>query len=220
MPTLAETVNTYRELAEIYESRKEAQMRDRFLVLAADAALTAGRTAEAERLRGVLLQHNPHHLLKPYASLAEALKSADIRNYVAALRRSHPYERAAQLLATLSGRDDEGAHLRGNGVSRVPEQPQVIRIHEAQPAAPPAREEKPISPARPAIHERPQPAPEVFRLRPEPAMPRHFPPEPASDTDDKDSIGSFWIATLLAVLIGAAGLVLAAHTFLQPWLPY
>src|SRR6266849_2933479 len=112
MPSIGEIVRTYRELAEIYDCRGEAQMRDRYLVLAADAALTAGRSEEAERLRGVLLQHNPHHLLKPYTSLAEALKSNDVRNYVAALRRSHPYERAEHLLETLS--DDAGAEQTGH----------------------------------------------------------------------------------------------------------
>ena len=38
----------YRELADWYERQHQPQMRDRFLVLAADAALTAGRPDEAE----------------------------------------------------------------------------------------------------------------------------------------------------------------------------
>ena len=65
MPSTEQTVRTYRELAEDYGRQGQAQMRDRFLVLAADAALAAGQTEEAEHLRGRLLQHNPHHLLKP-----------------------------------------------------------------------------------------------------------------------------------------------------------
>src|SRR5438132_837833 len=107
MPSIGEIVRVYRELAEIYESQGQAQMRDRFLVLAADASLTAGKAEEAERLRNRLLQLNPHHLLKPYSSLEEALKSVDVRNYVTALRRSHPYEKAEHLLATLTQEGDE-----------------------------------------------------------------------------------------------------------------
>src|SRR5947209_3651772 len=81
-------------------------MRDRFLVLAADAALAAGQDAEAERLRGRLLQHNPHHLLKPYSSFAEAMASADVQNYVSALRRNHPYDKAENLLINLHQRTE------------------------------------------------------------------------------------------------------------------
>src|SRR5260370_20385607 len=127
MPSIGEIVRVYRELAEIYESQGQAQMRDRFLVLAADAALTAGRPEEAERLREVLLQHNPHHLLKPYANLGEALKSSDIRNYVAALRRSHPYERAEHLLETLTGDDQEE---NGPKIQKQPEELKVFRVSE------------------------------------------------------------------------------------------
>jgi hypothetical protein len=82
-------------------------MHDRFLVLAADAALNGGKGGDAERLRQQLLQQNPHHLLKPFASFAEAVRSDDVRNYVRALRRSHPPEAAEQLLRTLQS--GEGA---------------------------------------------------------------------------------------------------------------
>lgn len=101
MPTTEQTVRVYRELAEAYERQGQAQLRDRYLVLAADAALTGGREFEAESLRDRLLHQNPHHLLKPYATFAEALRSTDVLNYVTALRRSHPYEKALGLLESL-----------------------------------------------------------------------------------------------------------------------
>ena len=72
----------YRELADWYERQRQPQMRDRFLVLAADAALLAGKTDEAERLRLHLLNVNPHHMLKPYPSFAQALKAPDLLTYV------------------------------------------------------------------------------------------------------------------------------------------
>jgi hypothetical protein len=98
MASAEQATQIYRQLAEDYGRQGQAQMRDRFLVLAADAALAAGQQDEAERLRGRLLQHNPHHLLKPYSSFAEAMKSADVQKYVSALRRNHPYEKAESLL--------------------------------------------------------------------------------------------------------------------------
>src|SRR5713101_2068359 len=98
MPAADQVVRTYSELAEIYHLQAQAPLRDRYLVLSADAAGAAGQWDEAERLRQSLLQLNPHHLLKPYTSFAEAMDSTDIRNYLTALRRSHPYEKAEHLL--------------------------------------------------------------------------------------------------------------------------
>jgi hypothetical protein len=95
----------YKELAEWYERKGPAPMRDRFLVLAADAALAQGDAGAAERLRRRLLQANPHHLLKPYASFAQAVQAADVQTYVNDLRHNYPPEAARQLLRSL--RDTE-----------------------------------------------------------------------------------------------------------------
>src|SRR4051794_8744096 len=91
-------VQIYEDLANLEESRGDAQLRDRFLMLAADAALTAGQADQAERLRGRLLQVNPHHLLKPYRTLAEGLQSPDVKSYLVNLRQTCPPEAAEQLL--------------------------------------------------------------------------------------------------------------------------
>ncbi len=91
----------YQELANCYEYQGQAQMRDRFLILAADALLSAGRTEEVERVRARLLEQNPHHLIKPYSTFGEALGAPDVRNYVEGLRRMYPPESAAQLLESL-----------------------------------------------------------------------------------------------------------------------
>src|SRR5438067_162392 len=106
MPTIEQTIRIYQELADAEEKHGAPQARDRFLILAADAALSAGRPEEAERLRSRLLQLSPHHMLKPYRSLADALQSPDVRNYLAELRNSSPPAKAeAQLLAL---RDPQG----------------------------------------------------------------------------------------------------------------
>ncbi len=78
MPNAAANVNLYLQLAE--ESQRLGRMddRERFWLLAADAALTAGQTDEAEKLRRNILANNPNYFLKPYASLAEAMRSQEI----------------------------------------------------------------------------------------------------------------------------------------------
>ena len=77
----------YKELADWYERQRQPQMRDRFLVLAADAALLAGKADEAEKVRLRLLKVNPHHMLKPYTSFAQALKAPDVLTYVQMMQR-------------------------------------------------------------------------------------------------------------------------------------
>lgn len=92
------TPRMYEELANHYARHGESRQRDNCLVLAADAAVSADMPEEAERLRKRLLLTNPHHLLRPYASMAEALQSADVRDYVADLRRQLPPDVVAKLL--------------------------------------------------------------------------------------------------------------------------
>jgi serine/threonine protein kinase len=106
MPTAQETIRLYQQLARLCDRLGQPQMRDCFLVLASDAAFSAGQADEAERLRQYLLQHNPGHLLKPYASFAEAITVPDVQSHVATLRRSHPYEASELLLQSLHGGGD------------------------------------------------------------------------------------------------------------------
>lgn len=101
MASVEQSVRTYQDLAFLYVQQGQPQMRDRFLVLAADAMQSAGRAGEAEKLRQRLLQVNPHHLFKPFRSMEEAMKSADVKSYVEGLRRTYPPEKAAQLLESL-----------------------------------------------------------------------------------------------------------------------
>jgi hypothetical protein len=224
MPSVGEIVRTYRDLAEIYGHRGEEQMRDRFLVLAADAALTAGRADEAERLRADLLEHNPHHLLKPFASLGEALKSADVRNYVSALRRSHPYERAEHLLESLSGTADEAAAGQGavpsagqSNQAQASEELQIFRVREEEESRPPparAQVSRPVRPV-PAV---PSPARqrEIYAVQPEPLRPTT---DHLNGGDDQDRGNSRWISVVLFLLLLAAGGLLALHALVRPLIP-
>ncbi len=101
MATQTDTLSVYRELAERYEKLGQFSMRDRFLMLAASAALESGQENEAERLRTQLLQQNRHHMLRPYRSFREAIAAPDVHTYLEDLKRNYPYEVAHQLLIAL-----------------------------------------------------------------------------------------------------------------------
>jgi hypothetical protein len=88
----------YQELADTFERQHQPELRDHFLILAADMALSAGRAEEAERLRQRLLRTNPHHVLRPYASFAQAAANADIQTFLEELRQRYPVDRAQDML--------------------------------------------------------------------------------------------------------------------------
>lgn len=101
METPLQSLTTYRDLADRYDQLGQVSMRDRFLMLAADAALAAGQGSEAERLRDRLLQGSRHHMLRPYRSFAEAVQAPDVQTYLRDLRANYPLDTANQLLESL-----------------------------------------------------------------------------------------------------------------------
>jgi hypothetical protein len=101
MDPLSQTLELYRDLAERYEKLNQLSMRDRFLMLAAGAALEAGRVDEAERLRQRLLHANRHHMLHPFKSFAEAYDTPDVQNYLRDLRENYSPQTAQLLLESL-----------------------------------------------------------------------------------------------------------------------
>jgi hypothetical protein len=103
MFTSDETLQVYRDLADYHERQGLDQLRDRFLVLAAVAAQTAGQSDEAELLRHRLLKTNTFHMLRSYVSMAQALQSPDVQNYVEDLRQEYPLHAAEHLLAEVRG---------------------------------------------------------------------------------------------------------------------
>jgi hypothetical protein len=104
MPAAEDSARTYHQLAQGYERIGDASMRDRFLVLAADAYLAAGRPSDAEQVRAHLVRVNPQHLVKGQPSMVQALQSSDVRNYVDGLKRHYPPDQAAKLLRELQNR--------------------------------------------------------------------------------------------------------------------
>lgn len=96
-------IDIYQQVAEAYQTQGKYQERDRFLVLALDAAQNCGQTSLAEQLRKRLLELNPNHLIKPYPSSAAALQSPNFITYVSQLRKNFPANKAQSLLQELGG---------------------------------------------------------------------------------------------------------------------
>src|SRR5262245_23132322 len=140
MDHLTDSLALYRELAERYDRLGQLAMRDRFLMLAADAALQAGQAAEAERLRLRLLQQNRHHMLRPYGSFEEALAAPDVLTYLRDLKANYPPDLAVQLLDTLqSGAGPSLASTpppRKPAASPVPPTAPIVDPYAPPPAAP------------------------------------------------------------------------------------
>lgn len=184
MDSLA-TLQVYRELADWYERQGQPAMRDRFLILAAEAAFSAGKPEEAERLRQRLLQGNPHHMLKPFSSFSQALQSTNVQIYIHDLQVNYPPETAESLLQNL-----RGSPAPGPG---VPETAPLIEIRD-EPTLPlgnsleplkvyPLREEPetpPPAPAPPPV--KPTQVNRPAQRKPTTVPPASPPPRPAAAT--------------------------------------
>lgn len=220
MATPDNLVLIYKELADAHERQGQPQMRDRFLVLAADAALTAGRRVEADLLLARLLRSNPHHMLRPYSSFTDAMASADIQKYVGELRRTYPPAKAAQEFDTLRA-------ARGAAARPLPPTAPVLDIDQEFPLAGGKREPLKVYRVQDESEAPAQPrAPRPPTARPPAAPPRPLAADdtarrpPTSATDAEDAIRGGWLSVLLFVVVSAAGLALAGWTILRPFLPW
>jgi hypothetical protein len=244
METRMSIFEVYKELAEIYERKGPAPMRDRFLVLAAEAALAEGRFEEAERLRGRLLQANPHHLLKPYGSFVQALRAADVQTYVNDLRQNYPPEEARKLLNNLRG--EEGSHHSpaipptaplidfNDNTLPLGEVREPLKVFPQRDQA--DRTEAVPAPRRPTRAGTnptpiPRPAPAASRSA-APATPKSQPPvAPARPTPapppvvstptaaPDDAPGGGWLGMILFGIVLAIGTALATFILTRPFLP-
>jgi hypothetical protein len=197
----------YEELASRFERQHEPRQRDICLVLAADAALAAGHAVDAERLRARLLAVNPHHLLRPYASLADALTSSDIQDYVADLRRLYPLDQAAQMLHGDNGSSMKPLPVPATGSRGAGEKGRVGEgFSPSPPLSQPLPSERGGQPSRPNRAAVPAPSP-YERL------------EAVLRPDKSPEVWGQWIALLLFVLVGAAAGVLAWYVLVQPMFP-
>ena len=123
MRTVESLQQQYETLANRYAHQGEARQRDHCLVLAADAALNAGQPDQAERLRKRLLLTNPHHLLRPFSSMTEAMQSSDVQDYVSDLRRQWPPETVEKLLRKAPVAEEDPPTVDVETVPLAPENP-------------------------------------------------------------------------------------------------
>jgi len=222
MPSTDRKVRVYEELADWEHRQGSPQARDRFLILAADAALTAGLNDEAERFRARLLELNPHHIVRPYPSFADALKSSDVYSYVADLRGTFPIEEAEKTLAAVqSGKQPPPGHATVPGPASpqipLPELPPPAEVFGSLP-----RNEEPVGSA---TQDQGDAAP-FSTLReplgsatsPSKPVPATAPPDVPEEDDEKPAGVGVYFSDALFVILLVAGVVLAGYTLARPFL--
>jgi hypothetical protein len=180
-----------------------------------------------------LLRYNPHHLLKPYANLAEAFAAVDVQAYVEALRRSHPLEQARQLLATL----DPPIHLKAADRREViphepherKEQVSIYRLRDpegeksdskrhvlASPLT--CRDNNGLSSALSVAVKASQapavvpPAPDIYRIRRE-DLPENM---DRGDAGERKFAGGQWLVLGLFLAVAVFGLIAAGTVLVRP----
>lgn len=222
MSALPRAMQVYEELSTWYNRAGQAKLRDWFLVLAADCALELGQPGLAERLRQRLLHANPHHLLRPFKSFAEAMQSPDVAGYVADLRRNYPLETAEQLLQSTRGKPPESA------ASPAPVDERELKVFRgretpAEPASLPRAKftQAQVDASVPALAPEPaprMPKPVAWQRPTAPSPPRVEPPRVAALDEEGPSAFGYWVASLLFVVTLALGLGLAVYACVVPFL--
>jgi hypothetical protein len=207
-------LRVYEELANRFVQQNEPRFRDHCLVLAADAALSADKPQEGERLRQRLLQHNPHHLLRPFATMTEAMQAPDVQEYITDLRRQWPPEFVQKLY--LSGRD---APVPAESMPSEPTAPSPTERGTKDATVAPAPPKEPKHVAAPAAAVAPPAPPRRAAVaaavaRPAPAVVYDRVPAPAPPINP----AAVWMATMLLLLGIASGLALFFIAFVWPLL--
>jgi hypothetical protein len=228
--TISRSLQVYAKLATWYERQGQPKLRDWFVVLAADSALALGNEEQSERLRQRLLQWNPHHLLRPFSTFAEAMQSPDVQDYIADLRRNYPLKTAEQLLHSNLGqapqeerdlkvfrgqtRTAKGNHSTKYPISKIEALPiddtPPAMSPTVQPAAAPRLDVRPLQPPTHSIH----PAPAVAQPVSIPwteASPSYF----QGDEEEPSAFG-YWVSTALFVVTLLAAIGLGAIVLLRP----
>jgi hypothetical protein len=220
MPPIDQAGRIYQELANYYELHNDAPMRDRFLVLTADALFSAGRKDDAEKVRGRLLHANANHLLKPYRSMAEAIQSRDVRDYIDGLRRTYPPQAAEQLLDSLRGKPDAARAASRAGAEPTPPPLESPVSQRSQGAAAPRSERPDTSQSRSPALATGSVAAESSASR---GGPQWSEPRPVSwrrdgwlDGDKSERPAGAWVPGVLFWLALAGGVALACYGLAWP----
>jgi hypothetical protein len=222
MTTKARSLQVYEELATWYDRQGQAKLRDWFLVLAADTAQTLGQADQAERLRQRLLHVNPHHLLRPYQSFAEALQAPDVKGYVADLRRNYPPETAEQLLRSTAKKKliVPAPPARVTKSTEDDRELKVFRGRELVEEPLPVAEEIPPMPLPPPPAPIRMPEPVAWKKQPLPGAVRPVIADPVDEEEEEGPTGlGFWVSSVLFVVTLVVGMVLLGYSLARPFLP-
>lgn len=182
----------YQELAIRYERQNDARMRDVFYLLAADIAYSSGRHADAERIRNEMIDANPKSVVQPFSSFGDALKSMDIQDYLADLRRQFPPDEAEKLLTK----------VRANPLGQASDVKKVPSQRDTQEVIPMTA--RTVTMPAPNVPPRKSP----YEQSPAPA------PAPAAEETSSFGISltMFWL-----FLVGVLVVLMAVWTFLRPF---
>jgi len=237
MFTSDDVLRVYRDLADYHERQGLHELRDRFLLLAAAAAHSAGHAAEAERLRQRLLAVRTNHLLAPFPSMAQAMNAPEVQTHVEELRLEYPLRAAEDLLASLRA-GPTASHPRPDR-ALPPTAPVIdlgsladtLKVYPGQeerdaptlPAwqEPPRRKasfpsERPVKILPTAASARPATVPVRSLPGRKPMLPpRH---QTVPQPEDIEGAGGRWVCFVLFGVVLAAGLYLAGVTLLRPFL--
>ncbi len=227
MDTQESMPRVYRELADWYDRRAEPSMRDRFLVLAMDASVRAGHPDEAEKLRQLLLTVNPHHMLRPFASVAEAMQTPDVQTYLRDLRMNYPSEVAQVLLRSLRA----NAHrLAPEVIPVAPDVPangthsEPLKLYDGKEAAAAPQKKQAAAMPLPFL----APAPLRSELDHAAPVPKQAAQRRQAEADAWPPIRPFdrparrrggWGGVVLFVLVLLLGSALTAYTVARPFVP-
>jgi len=235
----------YQQIAEAYHAQGKYQERDRFLVLALDAAQNTAQSSLAEQLRQRLLELNPNHLIKPYNNSAAALQAPNFIAYVSQLRKNFPPAKAQSLLKELGGALPAKPKRTMLAESNYPtlatgddhEQPTWSQVNVA--TRPKANagpsigilnmdEEQRTVPTNdplanvPVTHQPPVPfkLEQPVRKAQEPLRKPEIIPAPRQNVQQKaDSPTGVWMGNLLFIVLFLASIAVLAYVFVLPFYP-
>lgn len=133
-PSPEAVIDLYLHLATASNQQRQQHQETKFLVLAACAAQDSGYTDIADDCMAKVLAQNASHMLKNYRTMAEAVQSDSVAEYVVQLRKIYPPEKAEYLLGKYRasgyrgqhefgeqlGMDDSASQVRGSAASQRP----------------------------------------------------------------------------------------------------
>ena len=91
----------YLHLAQASLRRQRPLVRDRMLLLAGMQAAKLNLFRLGQYCRGQILQHNPHHFVGRWPSIAAGMQTAEFQSLASSIQQRYPLEHAEQMLVQL-----------------------------------------------------------------------------------------------------------------------